>query len=1069
MGSGSNDDREGKDRNETWPSSMVFGSSPPGPRPSGDRYELGRERARGGLGRVMEAEDRQLRRTVAVKELIHRDAPSEARFVREAFITARLEHPSIVPVYDAATSPEGAPFYVMKLVSGRTLEELVAACRTPGERLALLPNVIAVADAIAYAHSQGVLHRDIKGSNVIVGEFGETIVIDWGLAKRIEDVDERAVTPRAEDTGTSDADPGPGSDDPGNAVTVEGAIVGTPLFMAPEQARGERADARTDVFALGGLLYFVLGGRAPYADVPIRRLLAEIREGRPRLLRDREPGIAPDLAAIVDRAMAPARDARYPGARELADDLRTFRNGGLVAAHRYTTADRVARSVRRHLGVTLATGLFVLAGALGFGVVALREQSLRRAAEQARDRAAAEQALADRQALALLEQRGRDELEGGRPFRAAVLLSDAYLHDPDSLAVRSLLTEALRPLAARRLSLAGHGRDVPAGAYSPDGSLVATGSDDRTVRLWDERTGAPVRTISGFEGALEWVAFSHDGKALATSAAGQHPRIAVWEVPSGRPLSSFPMSRANFRVELTPDDSALVVGSFDGDLRILDRVTGATRLDTRACKDRISSIEFRPGTSQMLVASFDHTVTIWDWQKAVRVAALEPFDHRVSSAHFSRDGRYFLVAESERSLHVYDASRLVRLRTLALPETALDPDAFFSPDARAVIAGTKDGRIRVWHTSSGALLRLIDAQPAGQLYRMALRGDGAEVATMGGSGAVNLWSLDADLDYRILGHEPVDDTSVLASSYFDGGRGIVMPTAEGQVHVLDGDGTERSSFHIGASADTSAVGAHATRLGVAGETPRSFPPRLWDLRTGALVANLEPQAPPSTYGLAVSNDGEAFFTGDYVGVLREWDAVTGAARGEHPVTSARISSVAASPDGRTIAVASEHGTVFFVDRATGETRSTLQAHGCWIQSMTYADAGATLVTVGRQDHTLKVWRAPFDTPVLLSGHVGAGERASLSDDGRRIASVSGDGTARLWDAHTGELLRVIRGPSTTAAFRPGTNELLTTGDHGYEVVWDTTLDPRSPAEIAAYVAKQSPWRLVDGRLVLESR
>src|SRR5271169_2308250 len=202
MGSDSNDDREGRDRNETWPSSMVFGSTPPGPRPSGDRYELGRERARGGLGRVMEAEDRQLRRTVAVKELIHRDAPSEARFVREAFITARLEHPSIVPVYDAATSPEGAPFYVMKLVSGRTLEDLVAACKAAGERLALLPNVIAVADAIAYAHSQGVLHRDIKGSNVIVGEFGETIVIDWGLAKRIDDVDERAVTPRAEDTTT---------------------------------------------------------------------------------------------------------------------------------------------------------------------------------------------------------------------------------------------------------------------------------------------------------------------------------------------------------------------------------------------------------------------------------------------------------------------------------------------------------------------------------------------------------------------------------------------------------------------------------------------------------------------------------------------------------------------------------------------------------------------------------------------------------------------------------------------------------------------------------------------------
>src|SRR5262249_37874543 len=154
-----------------------------------DRYEVLGERARGGLGRVVEARDRRLHRIVAVKELLHRDAAGEARFVREAFITARLEHPSIVPGYDAATNPEGAPFYVMKLVNGRTLEDLVQRRSTLHERLALLPNVIAVADAIAYAHSQGVLHRDIKGSNVIVGDFGETIVIDWGLAKRVADPD----------------------------------------------------------------------------------------------------------------------------------------------------------------------------------------------------------------------------------------------------------------------------------------------------------------------------------------------------------------------------------------------------------------------------------------------------------------------------------------------------------------------------------------------------------------------------------------------------------------------------------------------------------------------------------------------------------------------------------------------------------------------------------------------------------------------------------------------------------------------------------------------------------------
>jgi len=1041
----------------TWPAQTKVGSTPPGPQE--DRYELIVERARGGLGRVLEARDRRLHRVVAVKELLHRDASGEARFVREAFLTAQLAHPSIVPVYDAATSAEGAPFYVMKLVSGRTLEDLVTGRADYRTRLALLPNVIAVADAIAYAHSQGVLHRDIKGSNVIVGDFGETIVIDWGLAKRLSDVDDRGSTPR----GVAETAAAAGAD----AVTVEGSIIGTPWYMAPEQARSEVADARTDVFALGALLYFVLVGEAPYARVEPHRLFEAIRAGRFPPVRERVRQVSPDLASIVTKATARERADRYPTALELADDLRAFQAGGLVRVHRYTAGDRAARVLRRHLGVALATGMFAVAGAAAFGVVALREQGLRRAAETARDRASAEQARADQQSLALLEQQGRDELESGRPLRAAVVLAEAYARDPERLAIRSLLTEALAPLEAHHLALVGHRRDVPAGAYSPDGTLLATGSDDRTVRLWDVRTGAQLSTIEGFQGALEWVSFSREGRTLLTSSAGQHPRVSTWEVPSGRALAGFDMPRAIFRAELTPDGAAVVTGDFDGKLRITELATGKTRVEATIGRDRISAIGFRPGTDQMVIAGHDRTASVWDWRAGKKLSALDPFDRRISSARYSDDGRYLLVAEDQNHIHVYDASSLARLRTIHTPDTALDPDAFFSPDARTIVAGTKDGRISVWHTSSGALLRLIDAQPAGQLYRMSLRGDGREVATMGGDGAVNLWSLDAKLDYRLLARQPIDDTHVLNSAFIDGGRTIVEPGGDGEVRLVDAaSGALERSFHVGFEADTIALDPMATRLAAGGEGADAYPPRLWDLRSGTLVATLAPQAPPVTYGLAASSDGTAFLTGDYVGVLREWDAVGGGMRAEHALTSARISAIAASPDGETIAVANEHGAVLLLDRA-GVTKRTLQAHNCWIQSLLFADGGRTLVTAGRQDHALALWRAPFDgPPERLVGHAGMVLRASMSEDGRRLASVSSDGTARLWDARSGELLRVIHGPSTTALFRPGAEELLTTGERGYAVVWSTALDARSPAEIAAYVAERSPWELVGGRLRL---
>src|SRR5262245_1078400 len=207
-----------------------------------ERYEQVSEHARGGLGRVVRAVDRRLGRTVAVKELLRHDPSNEARFMREAMITARLEHPGIVPVHEAGRWPNGDPYYVMKLVEGRTLKELIVERSGLRERLGLMPHVIAVADAVGYAHSEGVIHRDLKPSNVIVGGFGETIVVDWGLAR-----DRKCHVPEPTDDILTAAGSG--------VSTVSGKVVGTPAYMSPEQARGDVVDERGDVYALGAVLY----------------------------------------------------------------------------------------------------------------------------------------------------------------------------------------------------------------------------------------------------------------------------------------------------------------------------------------------------------------------------------------------------------------------------------------------------------------------------------------------------------------------------------------------------------------------------------------------------------------------------------------------------------------------------------------------------------------------------------------------------------------------------------------------------------------------------------------------
>ncbi|MBA3455070.1 MAG: serine/threonine protein kinase [Deltaproteobacteria bacterium] len=327
-------------------------------------YKGDKEIARGGMGRIIAAEDQRLHRPVALKELIDPAPDQIGRFEREALITARLQHPGIVPVYEAGRWPSGEPFFAMKMVSGRPLDRVIAETRTLQDRLALLPRIAAAADAMAYAHSQRVIHRDLKPGNILIGDFGETVVIDWGLAKDLDATDSPDSgqrMPRAAQKKTAITT---SSDSP--TLTIAGAVMGTPAYMAPEQARGETLDQRADVFALGAMLYHVLAGVPPYNARTATDVIASAALGKVVPLLEREKGTPPDLVAIVVRAMSLEPADRYPDAGELAEELRRFMTGQLVDAHRYTTLQKIGRFVRKHrAAVTVSALSLVLFTVLG--------------------------------------------------------------------------------------------------------------------------------------------------------------------------------------------------------------------------------------------------------------------------------------------------------------------------------------------------------------------------------------------------------------------------------------------------------------------------------------------------------------------------------------------------------------------------------------------------------------------------------------------------------------------------------------------------------------------------------
>ncbi|HET9623736.1 MAG TPA: serine/threonine-protein kinase, partial [Kofleriaceae bacterium] len=567
---------------------LVTASTPPA------RYQLGGEIARGGMGRVVDATDITLGRTVAFKEALTSDVDSLRRFDRETQITAKLEHPSIVPVHDAGRSSNGQPFYVMRKVSGRPLERLVAHAETLNQRLELIPHIIATAQAIAHAHARGIVHRDIKPSNILVGELGETVVIDWGLAKVIGEPED-AVTARP-------------LVDLGDALkTRAGIVYGTPGFMAPEQLRGAPVDEGCDVYALGATLYHLLSRTPPHYAKTADEMMKAAVAAPPTPIRELVDGVPPELATIVDKALAHDPRVRYQDARALAEDLQRFLTGQLVASHHYSPREKIRRFIRRNRALSIAVAAFVVLGAVAITNIVIQKHRADTAAELARE----QEALARQAAEA--ERTRADEL---------TLSQARFFVDYNPTKAVAML----KPLAGSPASKKKYWREIRAIAAGAHAAGVA----------WEYPVSPHTRSLQLSKDGLRALSAGDDG-VIRLHDLAKHTTRAVIDLHGA--------AAARFA-----DDERRIVAWLDTKLAIIDAATGRAR--ELAPQAPITALDAIGMTAYWT----DRDGALWKLDLAGATPESLAVPERVRSLAASPDGRWLALTGSEHLL-LYDRTQ----------------------------------------------------------------------------------------------------------------------------------------------------------------------------------------------------------------------------------------------------------------------------------------------------------------------------------------------------------------------------------------------------------------------------
>jgi WD40 repeat protein len=963
-------------------------------------YELIAEIARGGMGVVFKARHVHLNRVVALKMVQGGTLarPDELqRFHTEAEAAAQLQHPGIVALYEVETH-EGQPYFSMEFVKGTSLAVLATQGPLPSHRGARY--LEQTARAVHYAHTRGILHRDLKPANVLVDEQDQPKVTDFGLAKLLQT-----------DSGQ----------------TRTGVVIGTPSYMAPEQAAARKdLGPPCDVYSLGAILYELLTGRPPFRGETALATLSLVAEQDPVAPRLLNPKVDQELETICLKCLEKDPGRRYATAETLADDLARYQAGEPIAARRVGRLGRAIKWCRRKpaaaalLAVSALAVLALLVGGFAFGII---QSDLRAEAERQR-----QEAQRQHQKAVRARRRAESSAEGMRRLlylaqfhlahhawrgadldRAEELLARWY-PQPGQADLRGWEWYYLAGLCRGKFTLRGHQGRIMALAYRPDGQRLATAGQDRCIRIWDTANGRVQLTI---------------------------------KEAHGKPITS---------LDYSPSNHLLASGSDDGTIKIWNANTGKVLHTLAKHQDHVSSVSFSQDSKRLASAGGDRTIMLWSVDSGSLLRTIKDHKAAVRRVLFSPDGKVLASAAEDGTVKLFKASNASLLFALADQQGEVVSLAF-SPDSKILASGGgwsgAHGQVRLWDVAHGREIRpqyrhedkvlALAFSRAGKLavggrggtvrvwdtvtgseafsfkgdtrnvYALAFGPDGRHLAAAGQMGAVRLWNAVGSPGETRLESKNARWLSIAFSK--DGqllAAGGGSAERFGEVQVWQAEAPHRSFVLKDHHGRVRSLAFSPTRPHLASGSADGTV-RVYDLKTHRQIHVCRQKS--EVEAVAYSPDGKTLASGGFDEAIYLWDALTGASKGVLRGHRNYVLTLAFSPDGRWLASGGYDRTVKIWDLAAQREAFTLTGHQLAVMALAFNPGRNELVS-GSTDKTLRVWDLnERKTLAKLEGSAGRVSTVAFSNDGLRIFCAGDDKTIHLWDVVTHQEILTLEGPA----------------------------------------------------------